>query len=459
MTAILRVVVCALLAGSLVFVAAPAAAQTTRTLTVTPDTGLVDGDIVLLEGSGFTPFDVVYFCQAVVDTTPNPANCGGPIASSPANEAGELSASYRVQRFITPSSVGATVDCAQPSSNCVIGASDFFSPSPGFVVAPLTFIPQPAPTLTVTPGTGLTDGDVVVVEGTGFLPEQSVGLCQELDDQVSELCPTELDFVPADDTGAFSATYTVRRFVTAFGAGVTTDCAAPSATCALSALGSGPIGISVVATMGFAPQPAVEVAAFGTVRGPTGEPLAGAKVWAYVPSDTWVGSLQTVTDAQGSYEFEEFELGVPYRIVFFRPTGSTLVSEWFNTAPTRQLATAITLSEGQFVQANAQLSDGSAIAGSVTDTQGNPVAGVAVWAFGTGDTWVGSYTGVTGSDGNYRLENVRSDNFRVRFVPPTGSGLAIEWWDDAPNGRSADDFTVPVQTTVNDIDAVLEPSP
>jgi hypothetical protein len=461
MNATLRIVVSALFASSLVVVASPAAAQATRALTVTPETGLLDGDVVALEGSGFTPSETVYFCQGISDTTPGPEDCGGPISSSSADEVGEFSSTYTVQRFITPSSVGATIDCAQPSANCAIGASDFLSPSPGVAFAPLSFTPQQPVSVTVTPGTGLHDGQVVLVEGSGFLPEQSVQLCQELDDRVSGFCPTEIDFVPADDEGDFSVEFTVRRFVTPPGAGVTTDCAAPSATCAMSALGSGPVAPSAVTVIGFAPQPAVEVAAFGTVRGPTGQPLAGTQVWAYTPSDTWVGSLQTVTDAQGSYEFPEFESGVPHRILFFTPAGSMFVSQWFDQAFNRQFATPITLSAGEFVQANAQLGDGSSISGSVSDTNGNPVAGVTVWAFGPGDTWVGSYVTSTGSDGTYLIGNVAPGHeYQVRFVPPAGSGLAIEWWDDAPKRRTAAFFVVvSSEEPSTGIDAVLGPTP
>jgi hypothetical protein len=251
----------------------------------------------------------------------------------------------------------------------------------------------------------------------------------------------------------------VQRFVTPLGAGVTTDCAAASATCAISALQSP--GPSVVTTIDFAPQPPVTVAAFGTVRDPAGEPLAGAQVWAYTPTDTWVGSLQTVTDAQGSYAFDDFELGVPYRILFLGPSGSTFVPRWFDRASTRQLARAITLSAGQFVQANIGLIEGSSISGSVLDMDGNPVEGVDVWAYQFGDTWVGSYAAPTGSDGTYRIENVfQGRDYQVRFVPPTDSGLAAEWWDDTPNRQLATFFFVvsPEQPTTG-IDAVLEPTP
>jgi hypothetical protein len=159
-------------------------AQTTRTLTVVPDTGLHDGDAVTLHGTGFTPSESVFYCEGVIDASPDPGDCGTTIQSTSADSSGEFTTTFNVQRFI-----GLSVDCAQPGANCGIGADDFFSSGGGIVVAPITFVPQP---------------------------------------------PVELEIT-------------------------------------------------------------------GTVTGPGGTPVAGAAVWAYAPSDSWVGSHRTVTAADGTY--------------------------------------------------------------------------------------------------------------------------------------------------------------
>ena len=465
----IRIAAAVFLVSSVLFAAAPSGAQTTPTLTVNPTTDLVNGDVITVEGAGFTASGTVGYCQGVFDETPDPTDCDSypsltRIGLTSVNAVGAFSAEYVVQRFITVSGIG-TVDCAQPSAQCAISASNVV----GFgvvgppVVTPISFAPQPPTSLVVTPDTGLVDGDVVLVNGTGFLPDTGVLVCQELDDSASaaDTCPTQSVFVVPDGTGAFSVQYTVRRFISPFGAGVTSDCAVVSATCAMSAAGFGTNSPSAATTIAFAPRPPVTVAAFGTVTSPTGEPLAGAQVWAYTPSDTWVGSLRTVTDAQGSYEFDSFALGVPYRILFIRPSGSTFASQWFDQQISRRFATVVTLSAGEFVQANAQLADASSISGSVRDTNGNPVAGVAVWAYGPGDAFVGSYATLTGSDGTYRLENVNPGYaYQVRFVPPANSGLATEWWDNQPFRGSANSFLlVSSEEPTTGIDAVLEPSP
>jgi hypothetical protein len=339
----------------------------------------------------------------------------------------DLFANYTVRRFMSPSSVGATIDCAQPSANCVIGASDFLASTSGFAVAPIVFTPQPPRTLTVTPDTDLVDGDLAVVRGTGFTPSATVFFCQgvEAGQPGFEDCGAPSQSAQVDAAGEFSANYTVQRFISTLAAplgSVMTDCAAPSASCAMNFISPGGSAIGLV-PITFAPQPPVPQIS-GTVTDPEGQPVPGADVWAYTPSDSWVGSLQTVTDAQGSYEFAQVEPGVEYRVLFRHPAGSSLASEWFDDQPSRQVATVIALSAAEFVEANAQLEEAGAIAGSVTDANGSPVSGAQVWVFGPGDTWVGSHSTSTASDGTYVIANVRPADYRVLFVAPTDSGLA-----------------------------------
>ena len=126
----------------------------------------------------------------------------------------------------------------------------------------------------------------------------------------------------------------------------------------------------------------------------------------------------------------------------------------------RSLATDITVSAGQTgAGIDAQLEETGAISGSVTDTNGNPVSGVRVSAYGPGDRWVGSHTTSTAADGTYRIGDLRpvetgsGDEYRVLFAPPAGSGLASEWFDDAASRSLATVVTVPPGQTATGIDA------
>lgn len=104
----------------------------------------------------------------------------------------------------------------------------------------------------------------------------------------------------------------------------------------------------------------------------------------------------------------------------------------------------------------AQLEDACApsISGTVTaEATGTPVAGVLVGAFAPGDTWLPSVMTTTAADGTYVLADVVDGPHRVIFSPPGGSGLVLEWWDDA-TASTATPVTV-AGAPVSGIDAAL----
>jgi protocatechuate 3,4-dioxygenase beta subunit len=304
--------------------------------------------------------------------------------------------------------------------------------------------------VTVTPNGDLVDGDVVSIDGSSFVPGDTVSVCQG----VGTNCSVPMETVQVDAAGEFSISYTVQRLVTTSGSTMT-DCAVPSASCSMNhAASTGSGAVPLV----FAPQPPRPQIS-GTVTDAQGAPIPGVDVWAYTPADSWVGSLQAATDAQGSFEFAQVEPGVEYRILLRPPAGSPLAAEWWDEQPARQRADVVALSAAQLTEVHAQLEEAGAISGSVTDTDGNPVPGVQVWAFSPGDTWIGSHTTSTGSDGTYRIDSLRpvetGTAYRVLFLPPAGSGLAPEWFDDAGHRSLATDVTVTGGQTVAGIDGEL----
>jgi hypothetical protein len=322
---------------------------------------------------------------------------------------------------------------------------------------------------TVTPDSGLVGGDVVTVEGSGATPSGTVFFCQAIDDGTpdqSDCGASTVQSTPADAAGEFAAMYTVRRFITPAGR-PSVDCAASGATCVIGASDGIPQPGSSVATVpiSFAAPPPASFTISGTVTDPNGDPVSGSAVWAYAPADGFVGSVQTTTDAQGSYTLA-VQPDIPYRVLFHAPSGSTLTYVWWNGQPSRQLAHPITLPNSNLVtnqevaEANGQLAGTGAIAGTVTDTNGNPLPGTAVWAFGPGDTWLPSHWAVSTSNGTYVIafHIPGFTNQQVLFVPPAGSGLAAEWYNNVAQRRSATPVLVITDETTTGIDAVLEPN-
>jgi len=73
--------------------------------------------------------------------------------------------------------------------------------------------PSCAPTLSVVPSANLADGQAVTVTGTGFTPNDAVGMveCEAGATGPSDCDLSTLDETGTDDTGSFSVTYFVTR--------------------------------------------------------------------------------------------------------------------------------------------------------------------------------------------------------------------------------------------------------
>lgn len=186
------------------------------TLTATPDTGLVHGDAVDVTGTGFTPDGRValHLCP------PAPSeyyecDFSGPFpVEVTADAGGAISATIEVVTvlwgFDTPG-----VDCRTVS--CRVVAFEDELPGDPRAEATLAFDPDgalpPRPIVSVTPSTGLVDGQVVTVRGSGFRPHAGMYLDQCLDDGTDDPwdCRYTDGFGEADENGDVEATFTVRE--------------------------------------------------------------------------------------------------------------------------------------------------------------------------------------------------------------------------------------------------------
>src|SRR5262245_60560093 len=128
-----------LAAATLTSFALPVGAQTTRTLDVTPDTGLASGDAVTVHGAGFTPGASGGVCQAVVNGSPGTEDCGSPISVIFVDSNGEFSISFTVARFIQVG--GQQIDCAAPGAACVIASAEAADIAGTVVITPISFTP------------------------------------------------------------------------------------------------------------------------------------------------------------------------------------------------------------------------------------------------------------------------------------------------------------------------------
>ena len=221
------------------------------TLTVTPNTKLVDHQLVSVSGKGFPPSTNVYLSECVTQ----PPTAKGQICD------------YATQRYVTADAHGTftatnvvlerrqvvftgkgtkAYDCAATPGTCAMEAgSSGLGPSTPAKVS-LTFDPKATfavAAVALVPSTSLTDLESVTVTGSGYTPGYTVNLqeCVPSSTKLSSCDYTTTRAVTAGFHGGFTVTYSVRRDVAVYVAPTGTenvDCAAKTGTCELTVQGT-----------------------------------------------------------------------------------------------------------------------------------------------------------------------------------------------------------------------------
>lgn len=99
--------------------------------------------------------------------------------------------------------------------------------------------------------------------------------------------------------------------------------------------------------------------------------------------------------------------------------------------------------------------DVSTLSGVVTAPDGAPLAGAAVWAYASGDTWLPSATATTGADGSYALVDVAPSLYEILVNPPAGSPLAPRWYPGTAARSDATSVWVEGGRTYPDLDVAF----
>ncbi len=167
-----RVLAAGALVAGLTLVGGPPAGAQAPTVTVTPATGLTDWTYVRVTGSGFEPNALLEYFQCrggAVDEN----DCDGYNADYvDADGAGDVDFVVPVDaRIWLPD--GTEVDCRTDPAGCEIGVG-YMLDAGEWPEAALEFDPdaplRPEVTATVTPATGLVDGQTVAVHAEHVLP-------------------------------------------------------------------------------------------------------------------------------------------------------------------------------------------------------------------------------------------------------------------------------------------------
>ena len=186
-------------------------------ITVTPSTGLVSGQMVTVTGSGFTPSAQVALSDCLSAKTTQGFCTGIPPYSAFADASGNFTYQYRVARGAFDETVAppVLVDCAAAPETCSLFAY-VGGAVPQVAFAPISFdasVPPPSPVVTVTPSGPVQDGQTLEVTGTGFAPNSDafVGQCapEVRADFLSSPCVFLGGVRPIDSQGNLTTSLTI----------------------------------------------------------------------------------------------------------------------------------------------------------------------------------------------------------------------------------------------------------
>lgn len=223
-------------------------AAATATLSASPNTGLLNGDIVKVTGSGFNPSTSVYLSECSDITSGNPATCDG--ATSPYIVTATSDASGNITNVPFKVHTGAVGNgtCDGSSTKCGVAATDNpFNPTAGhFGAGPLTFN-----TVQVDPHKSLKNAQVVSVSGAGLAPSKNVAIVECGQGTSQSACDTNNVVLGATDANGVLAP---TNFTVHTGAIGTATCAPGSSSCQIvvgdvtagTPLGAAPIAFAKV---------------------------------------------------------------------------------------------------------------------------------------------------------------------------------------------------------------------
>lgn len=197
--------------------------------------------------------------------------------------------------------------------------------------------------------------------------------------------------------------------------------------------------------------PAGTAALSGRVTDDGGAPVSGVRVHA-----SGSGSGTTTTDASGTWTIPGLRAG-GYRVEF-RPSGSTLVGEYWDDAASFVTASSVRLADGEAVSGlDARLAEAAVVRGQVTDASGTPVPSATVSlervdVLGASDigTW-------TAADGTYEIRPLSAGAYRLKVVPDEDSGLSTTYWPGVADVGAATPITLRAGQVLDGVDVTPLP--
>ncbi|MGZ4737041.1 MAG: carboxypeptidase regulatory-like domain-containing protein [Acidimicrobiia bacterium] len=184
----------------------------------------------------------------------------------------------------------------------------------------------------------------------------------------------------------------------------------------------------------------------GTVTGSNGDPLGSICVDANVANNGgWDWIAGSVTAPDGTYSMGPLP-ATEVRVHFRDCQNGPYADQWYDHQATGNSSTPVTLAAGEIRQGvDAQLALGVSVSGTVTDENGNPIAGISVAVNPINDG--SSAWGQTDAQGNYTTNALPPGTYRVEFHDWSQNPVwATQFWD----GQVTQDAATPLTLTSGD---------
>lgn len=273
---------------------AGAATVSLPSITVTPNVGLTNGEVVSISGTGFSPNEASLAAVECNISATSVAGCNtSSIDPITVNASGDIAAtSFTVETGTIGNGACGT---SPETANCLISIG---STATDTVVAYASINFSGGPGVSISPSTDLTNGESVTITGSGFAPGDSVYAVECLETATSEAgCDTSTATpITVSSTGTLPST----TFKVATGTVGTSDCGTTTANYAsciieVANLAGSDVGL---ATISFVAPAVAKVTAPVATR-VSGDAYVGRTVSAVVDGHNFT-SVSKVTGGAGS---------------------------------------------------------------------------------------------------------------------------------------------------------------
>ncbi len=191
----------------------------------------------------------------------------------------------------------------------------------------------------------------------------------------------------------------------------------------------------------------------GKVTDPSGNPVGGIEVYAYVAGTTHIVS-ESSTASDGTFSEPDLVSG-DYDLYYFNTSSpGSWLSEWYKHAASQSSATPVAVTVPDVTNVAIHLKQAATIAGTVTDSSDDPVQGIDVYAFVAGTTDI-EWEAVTGADGSFAETNLAAGSYDLYYFAPNG-GYESGWYLNAKKEKKATPIAV-VPPETKDVQIVVVP--